>query len=318
MSSSLEPRQRRLQISIAGFLGSGKTTVGRRLAAELAYRYHSTGSLQRATARSMELTTLQLSRVAETVPGIDQRIDADLRSLAGQERLVVDSRMAWHFLPDSFRVCLIVSIEEAARRIMRDQDRGTERYGSLSEAIGAIEERAHSERIRFFHAYGVEISSFQNYDYVIDTEMLDAAQVAEYIIVGHKLWLLKLQFADALVSPVLLFPSRSAEASDGPAIAGMIRSIERSGVTLFDAPTVLLFRGRLIILRGHCYVRAAIKAGVKAVPVKIAADIGTLNRGALTTEEFVQNFVNMTAICDWEHACGIKLPPTPSRLRLPL
>jgi ParB-like chromosome segregation protein Spo0J len=87
---------------------------------------------------------------------------------------------------------------------------------------------------------------------------------------------------------------------------------------LFDAPTVLLFGGRHIILRGHCYVRAAIKAGVTAVPARIVTDIGELNLGALTTDEFARNCVNMNAIRDWEHACGIKLPSPPSRLRPPL
>ena len=102
MNSPFKTRPRRPQISIAGSAGSGKTTVGRRLATELAYHYHSTGSLQRATARSMGLTTLQLNRVAESDPGIDEEIDDGLDSLAGQERLVVDSRMAWHFLPRVF------------------------------------------------------------------------------------------------------------------------------------------------------------------------------------------------------------------------
>ncbi|HBK09513.1 MAG TPA: hypothetical protein DDZ81_27240, partial [Acetobacteraceae bacterium] len=65
---------------------------------------------------------------------------------------------------------------------------------------------------------------------------------------------------------------------------------------------------------GHRNVRAAIKAGVAAVPVKYVNDIGILNRGALTTEEFVRKFVNGTTLLDWERACGIKLPhPPPSR-----
>jgi CMP/dCMP kinase len=304
-------RLRRPQISIAGSAGSGKTTVGRSLAAELDYRYHSTGSLQRETARSMGLTTLQLNLVAENAPGIDEAIDGDLKSLAGLEHVVVDSRMAWHFLSDSFRVCLIVSAEEAARRIIHDGNRDAERYVSLKTAIGAVEARALSERKRFFNTYGVEITSFRNFDYVIDTELLDATQVVEYIIVGYRLWLAKLHFAKALVSPAILFPSRATEAAEALEVEGMAESIERLGVTPFDAPTALFFVGKHIIVKGHRNVRAAIKAGVAAVPVKYVNDVGILNQGALTTEEFVRKFVNETTLLDWEHACGIKLPHPP-------
>jgi cytidylate kinase len=307
-------RIRRLQISIAGSAGSGKTTVGQSLATELAYHYHSTGSRQRETARSLGLTTLQLNVVAENTPGIDETIDSDLRSLAGLEHIVVDSRMAWLFLSDSFRVCLIVSAEEAARRIIHDGRREAERYVSLNAATRAVEARALSERKRFFNTYGVEIASFRNFDYVIDTELLDAAQVVEYILVGYKLWLSKLHFAKALVSPSILFPSRVTEASEALEIEGMAENIERLGVTPFEAPTALFYMGKHIIVKGHRNVRAAIKAGVAAVPVKYVNDIGILNRGALTTEEFVRLFVNRTTLLDWEQACGIKLPhPPPSR-----
>ncbi len=308
MNSPFKVRLRRLQISISGSAGSGKTTVGRSLASGLSYGYRSTGSLQRETARSMRLTTLQLNHVAENVPGIDERLDDAVASSANEERVVVDSRMAWHFLPGSFRVCLIVSAEEAARRIMGDRSRDTERYASLSAAIGAIEARALSERRRFFSTYGVEVSSFTNYDYVIDTERLEAAQVVEYIIVGYKLWLAKLHFTRAIVSPAIIFPSRCAVASDLLEIAGMVNNIERVGVTLLDAPTALFYRGRHIIVKGHRSVRAAIRAGVVAVPVKYVNDVGILNQGALTTEEFVRKFVNRETILDWEHACGIRLP----------
>ena len=164
---------------------------------------------------------------------------------------------------------------------MGDPGRDTERYGSLSAAIGAIEARALSERRRFFNTYGVEVSSFKNYDYTIDTELLDAAQVIDYVIVGYKLWLSKLHFSRALVSPAILFPSRPAESSDTLEIAGMVESIERRGVAPFDAPTVLFFKGKHIIVKGHSNVRAAIRAGVAAIPVKYVNDTGILSRGAI-------------------------------------
>lgn len=256
----------------------------------------------------MRLTTLQLNNVAENVTSIDEQLDGGVASLANQERVVVDSRMAWHLLPGSFRVYLIVSPEEAARRIMDDRSRDTERYASLSDAIGAVAARARSERVRFFKIYGVEVSSFRNYDFVIDTAGLEAAQVVEYVAVGYKLWLSKLHLTKALVSPAILFPSRCIDAPDAFEIAGKVASIDRLGITLFDAPTAVFYNGQHIIVKGHRNVIAAIKAGVAAVPVEHVNDDGVLDGGVLTTQAFVRKCVTKATILDWEHVCGIKLP----------
>ena len=95
----------RIKISLAGDLGSGKSTVGKILAKALGAAVYSTGTIQRRIAEEMGMTTLQLNQYMETHPEIDGKIDDGLRALETEDAdLIIDSRMAWHFVPSSFAV----------------------------------------------------------------------------------------------------------------------------------------------------------------------------------------------------------------------
>ena len=92
-----------VKISLAGDLGSGKSTVGKILAPLFGAEIYSTGTIQRGIALQMGMSTLELNRYMETHPEIDGMIDDGLRALEKEEKnLIIDSRMAWHFVPSSF------------------------------------------------------------------------------------------------------------------------------------------------------------------------------------------------------------------------
>ena len=107
-----------IKISLAGDLGSGKTTVGKLLAARLGAQIYSTGTIQRKIATEMGMTTLELNKYSETHPEIDDRIDDGLRALDKEETdVIIDSRMAWHFVPASFAVYMAADPVVSAKRI---------------------------------------------------------------------------------------------------------------------------------------------------------------------------------------------------------
>ena len=64
-----------IKISLAGDLGSGKSTVGRLLAEKFGAQMYSTGTIQRELAEKMGMTTLELNKYSETHPEIDNMID---------------------------------------------------------------------------------------------------------------------------------------------------------------------------------------------------------------------------------------------------
>ena len=170
-----------IKISLAGDLGSGKSTVGKLLAKIMNAEVYSTGTIQRKLAGEMQMTTLQLNQYMETHPEIDGWIDDGLRALEhSMQNLIIDSRMAWHFVPYTFSVYMAADTHVSADRILK-ANRENERFSSVEEAAASIADRRGSEMQRYSHLYGVNIKDLENYDYVVDTSYVTPETVAEHI-----------------------------------------------------------------------------------------------------------------------------------------
>lgn len=173
----------KVKISITGDLGSGKSTVCRYLKEKYGLKVYSIGQIQRSMAEKYNMDTCTFNRYMELHPEIDEEIDTELTRIGRQdEAMVLDSRMAWHFVPDSFKVFLSVDPDEAAKRVLRDQRGGVETYSSLEEAKIKLIERKQSENLRYMAKYGVDCSNPFNYDIIIDSTAISPEQVAETII----------------------------------------------------------------------------------------------------------------------------------------
>lgn len=175
-------------ITITGALGSGKSTVAKLLAQELGYTHYSTGDAQRQIAQQMGMTTIELNHEADINPEIDEKIDGVFKGLnQSLTPYAIDSRMAWYFMPDSFKVKLEVSPLAAAERIMNDQKRsGEKKYESIDEALKAMSVRRHSEVERFKKTYQVNIEDNSNFDLIIDTTKLSPKEVVQEILKAYR------------------------------------------------------------------------------------------------------------------------------------
>lgn len=170
------------KITVTGDLGSGKSAVSRILCERTGFDYISTGKVQRQLAQELGLDTLEMNRRADTDPSIDERIDGIFVTLGQDPKgYVIDSRMAWFFLPDSFKVFLQTDVHVAVQRILNDPTRNSEQYTSPEEAAQKILARKASENARFLAKYGADCSNLSNFDLVIDTARRSQAQVADLI-----------------------------------------------------------------------------------------------------------------------------------------
>src|SRR5262245_31138746 len=92
-------------IVVNGDLGSGKSTVSVGLADRLGLRRISIGDLYRQMAHERGMTALQLNLHAELDDAIDGYVDELQTEIAQSgEQLVVDSRLAWVFFKDAFKI----------------------------------------------------------------------------------------------------------------------------------------------------------------------------------------------------------------------
>ena len=109
-------------VTLSGDIGGGKSSVARSLAQTLGYKMLATGTIQRSIARKRGLTTLELNELSVTDSSVDDEIDHYVIELGkSRDALVIDSRLAWHFIPDSFKVFLIVDPLIGAERVFNDQ-----------------------------------------------------------------------------------------------------------------------------------------------------------------------------------------------------
>jgi cytidylate kinase len=176
------------KISLAGDLGSGKSTVSEILIERLGATYYSTGAICRAIAAAHGMTIVEMNKYMETHPEIDHEIDDGLRALSDKdENLIIDSRMAWHFVKDTFRVYMTTELEESAKRILR-ANRAGDHAATLAEMAEEIRARKASERLRYREQYGVDCKDLSNYDLVVDSTYASPEDVAGCILAAFAEW----------------------------------------------------------------------------------------------------------------------------------
>lgn len=179
------------KISLAGDLGSGKTTVGGILIERFKLKKVSIGEFLREMAAERGMNVLEFNTYMESHPEFDKILDDKLKAHEDLEGdFLFDSRLAWNFVPSSFKVYMKVDPMIAAQRILA-ANRSTEAYESVEDATEKIKDRRKSERKRYKTLYGVDIQDMSNYDLVVDTSGLTPEQVAEIISAGFENWLNK-------------------------------------------------------------------------------------------------------------------------------
>jgi CMP/dCMP kinase len=273
-------------VALSGELGSGKSEVSSRLARALGARRVSTGEAQRSIAHQRGISTLELNRLAEIDQTIDDEIDGVFRSLASTpDPLVVDSRLAWHFLPRSYKVHLVVDPRTGASRVLNRTRTNAEHYESLDLALEGMAHRVESERRRFLELYGVDIFRLSNYDLVVDTTQASPEEVTDAVLARWS------GASPALGRPeLLLSPGRVGGAGDwhedvrGSDETGLSEVLEdevrQHGISRLEPIVVDYRRPEFTLVDGRRQLRVADRCGLVLLPAVLAAETGTEGTGA--------------------------------------
>lgn len=174
-----------MHITITGNLGSGKSTICKILEDKYGFEIYSTGKVQRELARKMNMTTLEMNQLMCSDHKYDTMIDdatARISRESKDKNIIFDSRLAWHFVEESFKVFLSVQLDEAAQRVMYDNRGKEEQYSSISEAKEMLRARAATEDKRYRDMYHLEYFNFSNYNLVIDSTHTTPEIIASVIM----------------------------------------------------------------------------------------------------------------------------------------
>lgn len=169
------------KITLSGFAGTGKSTVGKLIQEKLNYQFLSIGNYTRSYAKEKyQMSINEFQQLCHTKPEIDYKIDTDFLKLCNQDYLVIDYRLGFHFVKDSFNVILQVSDDIAYDRITK-MNRKDENL-----SLKAIKDRNYIMNERFKEKYKIDFSDRNNYHLSVDTDKLSAIEVAEVIINAYR------------------------------------------------------------------------------------------------------------------------------------
>ena len=178
-------------ISLGGELASGKGTTSRVLMKRLNYGIYRNGDYFRELAKNMNMDVTTFNIYVENHPEIDRQIENSAAEYAKtHDNFIIDARLGWYAVPESFKVYLKVDLDVAARRAFFDEARkDSEKFNTLEEQKADIKKRYKLENERYWQLYQVRKEDESNYDLVIDTTELTGEETADIIEKEYKKWL---------------------------------------------------------------------------------------------------------------------------------
>jgi cytidylate kinase len=180
-------------ITIGGSPGSGKSSTANLVAKKLKFKHFSAGDAMRKIALKKNISLNKLSEQNEKNDSTDEIIDQLVKKAGEKNKIIIDSRLAFHWIPNSFKIYLDLPPSIAKNRIANNLKENTlrkksENEHSVEEIYKNIVLRRKSEKIRYLKYYGVDHTKKNNYDLVIDTNKNNLEQVAEIILSEYKNW----------------------------------------------------------------------------------------------------------------------------------
>ncbi|HEY3372554.1 MAG TPA: cytidylate kinase family protein [Prolixibacteraceae bacterium] len=296
-----------MKIAISGELGGGKSVLGKLLNEKLGFAYMSVGSIQRELAAEHGMNTVEFSKYMETHPEIDIECDKKVEEYGlSDSNLILDSRLAWHFVPQAFKIHLIVNIDIAASRIFKDTVRKNEQNNDIAHTIENIRIRKGSETKRFKEQYNVDINNFNNYDLVIDSSYITPESLADFVIEKMDKWKNRVSFPKIWLSPKNIYPMQSIREHSNQYVKTIKDSILQNGFDDSEPIDVIQKEGNYFIYNGHKRCSGAIQTGMDLIPVFIInTEKDTLPNGQLFNV-YIQDNYALKNLNDWEDMHGFR------------
>jgi len=177
-------------ITISGDPGSGKTTIAKNLAQKIKAKRIYVGQIRRKLAKSKGMSLTELNKYAQDHPETDVTIDKnaakEARQLAKQSPVIVEGRTQFHFIPESLKIYIKVSLAEGAKRIWHDLQskeakakRNEGELNSLADVVKSIKARKNSDKKRYKKYYNIDHTDKSHYDYILDTTKLNRQESAK-------------------------------------------------------------------------------------------------------------------------------------------
>lgn len=169
-------------LAISGLHGTGKSTVGRKVAESLGMIYFSAGDAFRELAKLKNMTLEEFSTYVEENEEIDKKLDEKIVEVAKRGNTLIESQLSAFLLEGiaDFKILLTCPLEVRVKR-MAGRD-----GSSYEEALKETEFREKSELDRFKLLYNIDLSDKKKqqalYDFILNTEDITVEESVEIIL----------------------------------------------------------------------------------------------------------------------------------------
>lgn len=177
-------KSKKLIISLNGQEGSGKSTIAKMIAEKLGIPRYYMGQMFRDMALEKGMDLAEFRKICDADPSFDKKVDDYIVKLSEeQNRFIIESRTAWHFIPQSLKIYLQVNPLAAAERILKAlsarHNRNNEdiNLDTVENIRQSILRRRKEDSERYFALYGIRQDDERNYDFILDTTNLSINEV---------------------------------------------------------------------------------------------------------------------------------------------
>jgi len=173
-----------MKIILSGNAGSGKTTIGNILSEILSTEFLSVGNITRKIAEERGMDIYEFQKYLKSNPDFDIELDKMIvEKVIKLPKYILDYRLGFHFLPESFKVLLTVSDEVAFKRtVNRNQQGDNHSNDDIKTVRRKMIERNTMMRDRFIVLYKADFSDPMNYNLVLDSDVKSPQQIVEEIM----------------------------------------------------------------------------------------------------------------------------------------
>lgn len=182
-------------ITITGKPCSGKGTVSKLFCEKYNFDYICTGDMFRQIAKSYGYDNILEFQKDERITTVDFQIDNNTKQIGierANDNIVIDSRLAWHFVPNSYKVFIDIDWQTAGERLFNAK-RESEKVNTLKQATEKLIDRWNEENNRYTQIYNTNNLNPENYDLVISSTNKTPEEIVDEIFENYQKFLLKQQ-----------------------------------------------------------------------------------------------------------------------------
>ena len=249
-----------MNITITGDIGSGKSTVAKKLAESLNMKIVEAGELYREYSNKQGRDVLSQNKSDDW--SIDKEIDSKIESIGkDSDNIIFVSRLAWHFVSNAIHIYLAINPVLAAKRVFDSKFRTSEKHSSWEETFKYNKERKELELKRYSQMYGIEdATGYNNSDIIVVVGKNNVDSVADCIINA-----IKTNDFGLYIDPNVLLPTQSFRDFNMNTLNDYISIYNKPNMGI--NAVVDFYNSNYYCKDGHHRVLAAIKNELKFIKI---------------------------------------------------